>query len=575
MTAVHIINEVESAKAYFLLKEKDDPSTMLMAASFANSIVQQVNSCISIPIKDATMIIASLKDAPYSDDSTKKITAALDAKVLAHGPSGSNKKNTKLIATVREQNLKFWWHYCSQQDIDFFKDAKQSWHSKMTCLVERAMSLGVLNPDEHSIQLMLSMLVMLHYKEAVPSNTELFAKLHELKGVIQAERKQYPNHLQQLKSYPEKPQDMDPDAFAYAYGDSEPVTVSLPGVESLAKTKVACRSNSKLLKLEPKAPSATTAAASKMKLESVKQEHEQEHAPCSSFKGEDMPRDAVEQKLYADYKVELWKHRATLVLGHKHAKHAEDAPVVAATQHLRPKLELMPPKKEVPSWDWLNQHHGLRSVEPFDSLEDANEKALKDVQDAKDKALKALKMPEDDAPPEKVQKTIEKAKKGEDSDSDLSDEFAKAAIAGLGKRNTKRKAASAEAKREASSQAKLAKMRKPAAAKLEAVKVEKKVMPAAAKVEIVEVPVAKIVKAMPKDVADGCTNPAAVHYNGGVIYTVQKNKCFRALRTRGDKYTETTKSWGKKLKKSEAWKACVEAIDNQRKVKVKKATKSK
>ena len=549
MAAVHIINEVESAKAYFLLKEKDDPSTMLMAASFANSIVQQVNSCISIPIKDATMIIASLKDAPYSDDSTKKITAALDAKVLAHGPSGSNKKNPKVIATVREQHLKFWWHYCTQQDIDFFKDAKQSWHSKMTCLVERAMSLGVLNPDEHSIQFMLSMLVMLHYKAAVPSNTELFAKLHELKGVIQAERKPYPNHLQQLKSYPEKPQDMDLDAFAYAYGDSEPVTVSLPGVESLAKTKVACRSNSKLLKLEPKAPSATTAAASQMKLEPVKQEHEQEHAPCSSFKGEDMPRDAVEQKLYADYKVELWKHRATLVLGHKHAKHAEDAPVVAATQHMRPKLELMPKKEDAISL-WLNQHHG-------DAPEDANDKALKAVQDT----------------PEKAQKTIEKAKKGEDSDSDLSDEFAKAAIAGLSKRNMKRKSEKAEAMREASSQAKIAKMRKPAAAKLEA-KIEKKVkVEQKVKVEIVEVPVAKIVKAMPKDVADGCTNPAAVHYNGGVIYTVQKNKCFRALRTRGDKYTETTKSWGKKLKKSEAWKACVEAIDNQRKVK--KATKSK
>ena len=47
---------------------------------------------------------------------------------------------------------------------------------------------------------------------------------------------------------------------------------------------------------------------------------------------------------------------------------------------------------------------------------------------------------------------------------------------------------------------------------------------------------------MPKDTLDG-TNPPAVNYLQGVIYTCQTQKKFRGLRVRGNPYTEKSASW--------------------------------
>ena len=63
--------------------------------------------------------------------------------------------------------------------------------------------------------------------------------------------------------------------------------------------------------------------------------------------------------------------------------------------------------------------------------------------------------------------------------------------------------------------------------------------------------------ALPKD----GSNPAAVHYKGGVIYTSRKARSFRALTIRHDKYSEKNRSWGSDKPSGSAWKAVVDAID--------------
>ena len=57
---------------------------------------------------------------------------------------------------------------------------------------------------------------------------------------------------------------------------------------------------------------------------------------------------------------------------------------------------------------------------------------------------------------------------------------------------------------------------------------------------------------MPKDTLDG-TNPSAVNYLQGVIYTCQTQKKFRGLRVRGNPYTEKSASWINQTKAA-AWK---------------------
>ena len=65
---------------------------------------------------------------------------------------------------------------------------------------------------------------------------------------------------------------------------------------------------------------------------------------------------------------------------------------------------------------------------------------------------------------------------------------------------------------------------------------------------------------MPKDTLDG-TNPPAVNYLQGVIYTCQTQKKFRGLRVRGNPYTEKSASWINQTKAA-AWKQVTASLEN-------------
>ena len=68
---------------------------------------------------------------------------------------------------------------------------------------------------------------------------------------------------------------------------------------------------------------------------------------------------------------------------------------------------------------------------------------------------------------------------------------------------------------------------------------------------------------MPNDT--GGTHPAQpVHYKGGVVYTAVKARMFRALRVRGDTYSEKACSFNVRSPTS-AWSDAVAATDSHHK----------
>ena len=71
-----------------------------------------------------------------------------------------------------------------------------------------------------------------------------------------------------------------------------------------------------------------------------------------------------------------------------------------------------------------------------------------------------------------------------------------------------------------------------------------------------EVPKSKIMASMPSIPKDG-SSPRPVKYWGGIIYTATKAKKFRALKKRGDRYTEASASWGTDKPTKAAWTKCV------------------
>ena len=68
---------------------------------------------------------------------------------------------------------------------------------------------------------------------------------------------------------------------------------------------------------------------------------------------------------------------------------------------------------------------------------------------------------------------------------------------------------------------------------------------------------ATIMKSMPELPTDG-SKIAPVLYNGGVVYTSLFKRSFRALKVRGDNYSEASAA---------AWKTVIDAIDNHKKAK--------
>ena len=104
--------------------------------------------------------------------------------------------------------------------------------------------------------------------------------------------------------------------------------------------------------------------------------------------------------------------------------------------------------------------------------------------------------------------------------------------------------------------------------KVKVVKAEKKDAPCRKRkrkaADILEVPKSQIMKARPKMPSDG-SNPLPVHYNGGVIYTSRSVAKFRALRKRGDKYSEYGAGWKVHGTQPAAWKAAVSSIDAYKK----------
>ena len=86
----------------------------------------------------------------------------------------------------------------------------------------------------------------------------------------------------------------------------------------------------------------------------------------------------------------------------------------------------------------------------------------------------------------------------------------------------------------------------------------------AAKMAPLDATRATIMKSMPKLPTDG-SKIAPVLHNGGVVYTSLLKRSLRALKARGDNYSEASASWGQTEPTKAAWKTVIDAIDNHKK----------
>ena len=492
-----ILEEIQSVKSFTSNRAGVNEK---VTNGLVSSIIKQIHGLKTFGPQDATLLSDALKDSPYGEAGTATINASIDAAL--------SKKLSTVVPDADEpkQFFKTWWSACTPTDWRTLR-SNVPWSAKLTCLVERANSIGCTHPDEQCFKWMLAMLLCVCYTE-LPSPRERYNKLQELKKCAGTERKSYP--YDHLLIYPPDINDLPHHMWQHAYAAEAPLEVELPGV-NLVADRIPLRSNSKLLRDRPSADQAAKAVVSNSHAH-IPKGHDIPALAASSNAGQhvaaNVPQavsqgivlndnDPEEVALHAKFQADLWKIRATKA-------------GLLATSPLKTKQEPLTIKKEADGSfvvactgePGAADHTGHIGYEPKNNILDQAVGVEVDLHGDQDKAA------------------------GHES---ALDPFSQAALKALQKRNAQKRKDSVKKR------------------------------PASAVVCEVAHAGKSSTKSMPPDTPDG-SNPSPVPYLKGVIYTEQNHKKFRALKIKGDRNTESSSTWGTKRTKDEAWGIVTRAI---------------
>ena len=476
--ATSLLAEITSAKSYFSSRGASGTASSKILDSFTASLIQQINTCMSMSTDDATRIQESLQteDCPYTEDQVARIQTALDAKV-----SGNVASQPKLT----DQMLKKWWHYCTKDEWEFFQDPKQPFHAKMVRLVERANLLGLAHPSPQCLKWMVAFLLHCHYTSEPPTHSQIFEKLKELKQVVSTERK-VNFAAMAMASYPDSPEELDEQLYKFAYPTDAPVKAEVIGINALASKVCLRKNNSKLaaavaVNTSPQ-PTAATATES---LSVAPSSSGQQRAIKQEDHSIDLPRDEFEEQLYNQYKAALWQHRAET--GGVLQRSVTPVSLSGTIKH-QANVKLDPEARVLTIYPSRVKHElEAEGIGCGGSRPDVPPKA-----EIKTEAEPA------GAPVKAEQSKSGAVKTDEDADSASEglDDHAKAAIKALGTRNTKKKTGKGKAVPKEPGGVKRCAVKKPA--------------------EVVELSRADMLKSMP---GEGQGPGHGRYYRGGAVYT--------------------------------------------------------
>ena len=125
-------------------------------------------------------------------------------------------------------------------------EPKKPFSTKAYALVHRLNLIGCSHPTQQTVKWMLAVLLLAHYGEQMPEPQIRQDKLHELKGVIIAERRSYP--IPETFAFPGNPNHLPKAAFDHAYSDGAPAPKEFPGITVVAANGIPLRKNNSLLK---------------------------------------------------------------------------------------------------------------------------------------------------------------------------------------------------------------------------------------------------------------------------------------------------------------------------------------
>ena len=557
MSLLLVVKEITSVRKFFGTRSSDSDPTALQQ-SFADSIIHKIGLMKDFGAMDAAKLNEALADDPVGPQ-TARIKAHVEDLVgtSLKKSMASASKDSKPEGPKSSQFLKYWNRYCTKSELTYLSDDSKSFNSKLTLLVERAMNVGCHSSEEQTKKWMLALLVRLHYKE-LPSAQSLYDKVQDLKRTCKAEWKNV--YAEFIDEFPENAEELPQSIFGVAYADEAPHPVELSGLNAIAKA-IPLRENSKLLKKGKPLQDRVDAEKALRDVDRT-DDHDFQEQPVLKH----------EQPVVTPKRVKLEP-----VNDEPHSPTSDDEEVIM----LKLKLAKVRAKRERLS----------PSPSPSPAVTRASGSAVS-VSRSEDGGFRLSAKPklepespteQDDVKPKaEVKDELSAGGAGETPKIDDLDAYTRAAIESLKARNAKKdeadKKASAakkadakkdEAENNAADRQKAEPMKRPAsgmkrpAASINHESPKKKLSKPSVqrdKSAAVE-PQSKVKPKMPLLPRDG-SSPAPVKYWGGIIYTARASKKFRALRVKGNAYTEASASWGGEKPTKAAWDKCCTAIHN-------------
>ena len=554
MSIASVLKEIHSVSIFFQ-SSASSSDVVGLQRSFADGILQKLKLLKALGPSEGSQLYEALKSEPFGAEHTTRIKEAINAMLHKNASSPPPKTSGKAGKPDDDkQFLKHWWNYFLQDEMDYLLDKANSWQSKMVLLVERGMSVGCTAHNEETLRWALAMLILCHYTQ-VPTARDLYDKIQDLKRVFVAEAK--PWFLNHLEEFPEVPVDLPSDIFEHAYKKWKPVSIRFAGINTVADA-IPLRGNSKLLKksktrAETDALNAAFEGARADCVSPSKPRVKQESAE-SLVKSEPVDDDADDEEddpdiivLKKQFELDLAKMRARKCSVSVKAVKAEATERVVVDRNIDGSLNIMSATPKTPPKPDVKEDHTPETpsapteadLDPWTKAAVAALEARHASNNEKKKATAAAALKKRPAASEQCEPDEANA---EPKVKSKAEPKAKSKVKSepTGKVKT-------EPKGKPATKVKVDRNRK----------LETKVKKEA---DDDDVPKSKILKAMPHIPKDG-SSPKPVRYWGGVIYTAIKAKKFRALKERGNNYTESSASWGGSKPSKEAWVKCVKAIE--------------
>ena len=184
------------------------------------SLCQKIQSLHRMDAPDAASISQKINAGPWTADQKTALANAVADRLTAN--RSSERSNTRCI-----QHCPMYHNYVTCSAADFLGDQRNAIHAKVNKMCDIAWNAGLHCPSEHTIQVMVGVLIMLGFKDAqldANSRFNLVSNMkHQMKQV--GKGRTYPYEHRQM--FPNFPHELPEHVFKFAYTPEDPLPLDI------------------------------------------------------------------------------------------------------------------------------------------------------------------------------------------------------------------------------------------------------------------------------------------------------------------------------------------------------------